>query len=116
MADQTVRLPAGFADLEPFVGEWGALETQDQRYLQRQSLPMERLRAYYDAVTPRLQAIFDHLDRFPFGGELPPPERLLLHVVMGMSEVAQAVEMYGQPRVPHAPPGHSVTIEGASCA
>jgi hypothetical protein len=72
---------------------------------------MERLKAYYDTVTPRLGAIFGHLDKHPFGQPLPAPEALLFRVVMAMSEVAQAVEVFGQPTVPHVPPGHSVRIE-----
>lgn len=109
-------LPADFEDLEPFIEEWGGLETQDERYRRRQTLPMARLLAYYQVVTPRLQAIFDHLDSYPFGEPLPAPEALLLRLVMGMSEVAQAVEMYGQPRVPHAPEDHSVSIFGTTSA
>jgi hypothetical protein len=111
------QLPAGFEDLAPFVAEWGDLETQDQRYGQRQRLPMARLQAYYDVVQPRLRAIFDHLDRFPYGDPpLPEPEALLFRVVMAMAEVAQAVEVYGQPTVPHAPPNHSVSIEAVGRA
>lgn len=77
---------------------------------------MERLQAYYDAVTPRLEAIFTHLDRFPFGQTLPPPEALLMRVAMAMSEVGHAVEMYGRPTFPNLPKGASVAIEGLSLA
>ena len=61
-------------------------------------------------MAPRLKAIFEHLDSFPYGTPLPPPEALLFRVVMAMSEVAQAVEVFGQPAVPRAPEGHSVPI------
>lgn len=104
-------LPADFQDLEPFLSEWGELDTQGQRYLRRQTLPMARLSAYYDAVAPRLQAIFEHLDSFPFARPLPEPEGRLLRLAMGMTEVAQAVEVFGQPGVPGAPENHSVTIQ-----
>lgn len=103
-------LPEGFEYLRPFVVDWGSLETQDDRYLRRQSLPMERLTAYYKAVAPQLSAIFEHLDQFPFGEPLPPPEALLHNIVMAMAEVAQAVEIYGASSVPNAPVGHSVPI------
>jgi hypothetical protein len=106
-----IQLPASFCDLSPFLAEWGSLETQDERYRQRQVLRMDRLNAYYEAVSPRLKAIFDHLDAFPYGPPLPPPEALLFRLVMAMSEVAQAVEVFGQPTVPHAPENHSVGIE-----
>ena len=104
-------LPKGFEDLAPFIAEWSGLHTQDERYIRRQGLPMERLQAYYDVVQPRLEAIFTHLDGFPYGPALPDPEALLFRLVLAMSEVAQAVEVYGQPTVPHAPPNHSVTIQ-----
>jgi hypothetical protein len=111
VTEDAASLPRGFEDLAPFVAEWGHLESQDARYVQRQALPMARLQAYYDAVQPRLEAIFDHLDSFPYGPELPASEALLFRLVLAMSEVAQAVEVYGQPTVPHAPPNHSVTIQ-----
>ena len=113
--EDEVLLPSAFADLAPFIVDWGGIRTQAERYSRRQAMPMERIQRYYDAVAPRLEAIFAHLDRFPFGAPLPPGEALLLDVAMGMTEVAQAVEMYGQPRVPRAPEGHSVAIRGLSC-
>jgi len=104
-------LPEGFEDLRPFVEEWGMLETQDARYSKRQALPMERLIAFYEAVTPRLSAIFEHLNGFPYSHPLPPCEALLFRLVMGMSEATQAVEVYGQPTVPNAPHNHSVEFK-----
>lgn len=104
-------LPPDFDDLSPFIGEWGDIDTQDERYLRRQSLPMERLAAYYEAMKPRLPAVFQHLEAFPFGQPLPAPQALLFRVVMAMAEVAQAIEVFDQPRVPHAPLGHSVPVK-----
>jgi hypothetical protein len=103
-------LPGGFEDLAPFVAEWGELESFEERYRRRQSLPMARLSAFYDAVTPRLPAIFEYLDRFAFDEPLPPAEALLFRVAMGLTEVAQAVEVFGQPAVPHAPLDHCVPV------
>lgn len=110
MSEPSAELPPKFADLSAFVDEWGKLTSQDERYLRRQELPMERLNAYYQTVAPRLPAIFDHLDQFAFGVALPEPEALLHRVVMAMTEVAHAVEVYGQPTIPHTPVGHSVPI------
>lgn len=104
------QLPEGFEALAPFVAEWGHLHSADERYRQRQRLPMERLQAFYNAATPCLPAVFEHLNRFPFDQPLPAAEALLFRTVMGMTEVAQAVEVFGQPAVPYAPPEHSVAI------
>lgn len=107
---QCVSLPENFADLTPFVAEWGNLETPDERFLRRQQLSMERLQAYYDVVQPRLEEIFDHLDSFPYGPPLPEPEALLFRITLAMAEVAQAVEIYGQPTVPNVPGDCRFTI------
>jgi hypothetical protein len=108
--DKHVTLPKSFADLAPLVEEWGSLHTPDERFLRRQQLPMERLQAYYDLVQPRLEEIFDHLDSFPFGPLLPEPEALLYRLTLAMAEVAQAVEVYGQPTVPNVPADCRFTI------
>lgn len=75
--EQAAQLPEGFRNLEPFLFEWGGLETQDQRYLQRQKLPIEDLHRYYDAVAPRLEEILIYLDSFTYGEPLPESEALL---------------------------------------
>lgn len=110
---QPAALPQGFAALAPFADNWGRLATQDERYLLRQKLPMAELRAYYDTIVPLLPAIFEHLDSFPFGEPLPAPEALLYRIALGISEVGQAVEVYGAPRVKLTPAGHSVPIGAA---
>lgn len=105
-----VSLPEQFAFLEPFVADWGHLRTQDERYRKRQELAQEQLEAFHAALAPRLEAVFQHLDRFD-PADLPPAEALLYRVVLGLTEASQAVEILGQPRVPHAPWPHSVRIE-----
>src|ERR1700749_2447867 len=95
------NLPEGFADLEPFAAAWGELSTPEARHLQRQSSKMEDLQAFYAAVAPRLREALAYLDTFPMDVPLPAPEARLYRVILGLSEVAVAVEVYGQPRVPH---------------
>ena len=103
-------LPKGFEALAPFAATWGALEHQSQRYVQRQSSTVAELQAFYDAVAPRLDEIFDHLEKFP-ADNLPPPEALLHRTVMGLTEAGQALEVFGQPGVPYAPFPHKMDIE-----
>lgn len=106
----TVQLPPGFDYLDPFVATWGHLESQNERYLTRQSLSQAELEAFHAALAPRLEEVFRHLDNFPPDAR-PAPEALLFRTVLGLTEAAQAIEIFGQPRVPNAPYPHSVLQE-----
>jgi hypothetical protein len=97
----TTSLPEGYADLEQFVPVWGELDTAEARYLQRQNSKMPYLRAFYDAVVPRFKEALAYLDTFPMGAPLPAPEARLYRVILGLTEVTAAVEIYGQPGVPY---------------
>src|SRR3546814_12297516 len=101
-AAATNELPEGFEALERWAKIWGALGSQNERYLQRQSSSLPELRDYYDAITPRLNEIFDHLDKFALES-LPEPEALLFRTALGLTEVGMAVEVFGQAGVPHVP-------------
>jgi len=103
-------LPEHFAFLAPFIAAWGSLKTQDERYRRRQELPQGELEAFHAALAPRLEEVFSHLDLFD-PQHLPESEALLLRVVLGLTEASQAVEIFGQPRVPFAPYPHSVTMD-----
>lgn len=105
-----VSLPEQFAFLSPYVATWGDLRTQDERYLKRQELPYAELEAFHAVLAPRLEEVFSYLDQFD-PQALPEPEALLLRVVLGLTEASQAVEIFGQPRIPYAPFPHSVKME-----
>lgn len=103
------ELPGGFEMLAQFVGAWGPLATEDERYLHRQRTDMAELQYFYATMVPMLEPIFQHLDRFSYG-PLPPPERNLLRLALGLAEAAQAVEVIGHPKVPSAPHDLSIPI------
>jgi hypothetical protein len=104
------RLPEQFAFLEPFALTWGDLRTQNERYLKRQSLPFAELQAFHSILAHRLEEVFTYLDKFP-PDALPEAEARLFRTVLGLTEVSQAVEVFGQPRVPNVPYPHSVGQE-----
>lgn len=110
MTGNAVSLPAQFADLLPFAESWGKLDTPAARYLLRQSSSIEDLRAFHAAASHRLDEIFDYLDSFP-EGDLPPSEDLLFRTVLGLGEVMQAVEIYGEPRIRNAPFPHHLEMD-----
>lgn len=96
--DMTV--PAGFEDLARF-SRW-ALPTADQRTRARREASREELKAFYDGVLPRVEAILDECDRFPLG-ELPESHRGIYNIALSMAEIAPHVEFYrGDPGVPYA--------------
>jgi len=100
-------LPAGFQSLESFIEKWGELYTADARYIMRQSSTMEELQLFYTAATPLLEQAFEHLDNFEFGeNKLPSAQARLLRLMYSLAEVSQAIEIFGQPTVPHTPFPH----------
>ncbi len=106
----TIALPKQFSFLEPFAAVWGNLRTQNERYLKRQELSYGELEAFHAVLAPRLEEVFTYLDGFD-PKALPEAEARLFRTVLGLTEASQAVEIFGQPRVPYAPYPHEVKLE-----
>ncbi len=90
-------LPQAFRDLEPWM-PW-SLETERERSEKRQASSMEEIRGLYDAVLPRMDEALTYLDQYPLDA-MPTDARRLLLLTLSLAEVAPAVELFGQPRVP----------------
>jgi hypothetical protein len=90
------RLPDAFRDLEAF-REW-SLATESERETRRLASTIEELRAFYDAITPRIEAIVAYLSQFALD-EMPGEARSLLYLALSWTEIASAVEIYKQPTV-----------------
>ena len=88
-------LPEAFADLEDW-GAW-ALPKETERSRKRQASTMAEIRAFYDALLPRMAAVLSYLNEFPLDG-LPEPEERLFYLTLALAEVAPAVELFQQPR------------------
>jgi hypothetical protein len=93
----TNRLPAAFAELEPFA-DW-ALPTEAERYAKRLASTMDELQAFYDVAFPRLEDAMAHLDAFPLEA-LPDAEAALLQLCYSLVNVSFPIEVWRQPRVP----------------
>lgn len=85
-------LPAAFAELTPFL-DW-ALPTADERQTKRLSATSAQLKAFYDAVLPKLEDILAEADKFPLGG-LPETHQPLYNIALSLAEVAPHIELYG---------------------
>src|SRR5262245_43689772 len=86
------RLPEEFADLEPFGARW-CLASERERYACRLASSLDEMRALYDAVFPRVEAIFAYCDRWPLDA-LPDEARRLLELVHSFVMVSFPVEVW----------------------
>ena len=84
-------LPEEFADLAPWL-DW-ALEPERARTEKRQASSMAEIRAFYDAVLPRLEEMIRHLEDFR-DGDMPAPQRRLYLISLSLVEIANLVELY----------------------
>jgi hypothetical protein len=110
-------LPAGFEDLEPHVAAW-SLPTEEARYSKRISTSLEELRAFYDAIYPRMDAVMTHLCAYPAGGlaELPADTRRLYRLALAYFEASHPVELHwAGPEPAHAFPANRIAYQGPSC-
>lgn len=105
----TAPLPQGFEDLAPFVGYWAG-ETTQERIHARSMASMEEIRAFYDVMTERAEAAFNHVEQFPLH-ELPEDAAVLYRLVLALGQAHVAVEIHGQPRAPGTPYPNGIRIQ-----
>jgi hypothetical protein len=91
------KLPAAFADLEPFA-DW-ALPSESDRYAKRLASSMDELQAFYDAAFPRLESSTDYLKGVELDG-ISDEDRNLLWLFSALVTVSFPVEVWRQARVP----------------
>lgn len=84
-------LPQKFRELE----EWSswALATEGERYAKRAGSSMEALRAFYDAMKPRMEEIIQYLEGFPWGSPLGEEDERLFHMGMSYMEAAVPIDL-----------------------
>ena len=92
-------LPEQFRDLQSWAQFW-ALRTEAKRHARRLESTIDELRAFYDAMMPRIDGILAYLSEFQLENLTPESDRLLL-LTFALAEIAPAVELYGQPEVPN---------------
>lgn len=93
----TTKLPAEFADLEPF-SDW-CLPSEPERYHKRLGSTMVEMQKFYDAITPRAEEALAYCDKFTLD-DLPDDVMNLMHLLYSMIMVSFPVECWKQPRVP----------------
>ena len=89
-------LPEAFQDLEPWLA-W-SLATEQERSDKRQASTMQEIRAFYDTMLVRAEAILSYVEQFPLDN-MPEEAQRLFYLTLSLAEVAPAVELFGQPAV-----------------
>jgi hypothetical protein len=92
------RLPVAFVDLEPFAEKW-CLATERERYAARMASSMAEMKAFYEAMFPRVDEALAHCDRTPLDA-MPDDSRALLQLVHSFVMVSFPVEVWGRPHIP----------------
>lgn len=90
-------LPPDFADLARFVPDWVHADAP-ARMAKRQGSTIAELKAFYEAMLPRGEAVLACLRGYSLG-EMPDEAENLLRLMLMLAEVAPAVEWYGDPAV-----------------
>jgi uncharacterized protein YecE (DUF72 family) len=90
------QLPELFQDLAPYLA-W-ALPTERERSAKRQASTMAEIKAFYQALLPRMEEILPYLAQFPPDHVSEDVQRLF-YLALALAEVAPAVENFGQPSV-----------------
>jgi hypothetical protein len=94
-------LPREFSDIQHLADAW-SLPTEIDRHGKRLSSSMQELRAFYDALVPRAEAILEHMRLLEAGGRpksIPQESTNLIHLLFSLAEVGLAIEVHGQPGV-----------------
>jgi hypothetical protein len=84
-------LPAEFAALERFVADW-ALATEGERLAKLTRSSIDELKALYDAVFPRAEAMRAYLEKFPLDA-MPDDARRLFNLLLTFIETAHPIEL-----------------------
>jgi hypothetical protein len=87
-------LPPDFADLEPFAETW-CLDTEPERWAQRQVSTLAEMQEFYDALFPRAEDAIRYCDRFDLDA-MPDDATRLLQLLHSLVLVSYAVEVWGQ--------------------
>ena len=94
----TKSLPEQFSELSRFAEKWDHPGT-NERYAERLATRIGELEEFHGALRARLPEIKTYLDGKAFS-DYSEQDRLLARLVFAWVPVAEAVEVFKQPRVP----------------
>jgi hypothetical protein len=87
----TMKLPADFADLEPWTAQW-CLSNERDRFFKLVNTSIPELQAFFDAVSPRADAMAARLNDLD-ADNLSAEDRHLFWLLMTFVETAHPIEL-----------------------
>lgn len=91
----SAQKPEDFSELDGFVAVWG-LPTMQGRIEKRLTSSLAELRAFHDAMLPRLPQIIDFLNQFPVNA-IPAEYQPLANAALAMCDVDDPVNKWRSP-------------------
>lgn len=91
MKTPEMTLPGQFSALASFVPIW-ALKTEETRHRNLLAQSIDSLRAFYDAMLPRMDEITLYLNAFPLDA-MPPDAQTLFDLAMTFMESAHPIDL-----------------------
>ena len=87
----TVHLPEAFADLEAYADYWSSPD-EGERFQALVNSTVVDVKAFYEAILPRVREAKKHLEQFDFRA-LPASEERLLNLLIAFMESAHVIEL-----------------------
>ena len=86
-------LPPAFAEFEPWVAQW-SIRTEKARAEKRVSTPIELLREFHAALSPRLEDMFKYFNTLPNDpAALSPPNARLYGLAQMVLEASAPIDL-----------------------
>jgi len=93
-----IELPAPFSELNTFVERWCKTSMSEQ-YAARLNSTIAEMQPFYEAIKARVEDIKAHLDAKAFE-DYSEADAALGRLAIAWVPVAEAIEVFRQPRVP----------------
>ena len=112
MSNSSIRLPTGFAALEPFMDRW-LIKGANNRLQQRLNSEEGERISFFNAGKDLVPAALELLDQKALH-ELDEQEQHLMDLVLSLAHISLAVEIQRDDEPSHAESARHITITRAS--
>lgn len=98
-----------FPELAPFVAKWGRPTLMERVHVRCEST-FEELKAFHDAMLPRLEEVIAFLDQWPLS-DIPERWLPLSYAALAMCEIDNSVNRWGRVLLPDAQDARTVVFK-----